>query len=109
MSPVQLRNLGIPKNQPEDRQGLFRTRRPGTGHLGHSSGWKDTEGNYTTLPFTFKFNRNLKPEDWNDMDQVLQRHQPPKDIIQWSMDNKRSTLASNWEELGEIFQKICLK
>ncbi|MBW0557599.1 hypothetical protein O181_097314 [Austropuccinia psidii MF-1] len=32
MSPVHLRNIGIPRNQPEDRQGLFRTRRPGTGH-----------------------------------------------------------------------------
>ncbi|MBW0536350.1 hypothetical protein O181_076065 [Austropuccinia psidii MF-1] len=24
-----------------------------------------------TLPFTFQFNRNPKPEDWKDMDQVL--------------------------------------
>ncbi|MBW0495644.1 hypothetical protein O181_035359 [Austropuccinia psidii MF-1] len=47
MSPVHLRNLSIPRNQPEDRQGLFRTRRPGTGHLGNSGGWKDTDGNYT--------------------------------------------------------------
>ncbi|MBW0507414.1 hypothetical protein O181_047129 [Austropuccinia psidii MF-1] len=47
MSPVHLRNLGIPRNQPEDGEFLFRTRRPGTGHLGHSGGWKDTEGNHT--------------------------------------------------------------
>ncbi|MBW0541114.1 hypothetical protein O181_080829 [Austropuccinia psidii MF-1] len=47
MSPVQLRNLGIPRNQPEDRKGLFRTRRSGVGHLGNSSGWKDAEGNHT--------------------------------------------------------------
>ncbi|MBW0490476.1 hypothetical protein O181_030191 [Austropuccinia psidii MF-1] len=47
MSPVHLRNVGIPRNQPKDRQGLFRTRIPGAGHLGHSSGWKDTEGNHT--------------------------------------------------------------
>ncbi|MBW0549675.1 hypothetical protein O181_089390 [Austropuccinia psidii MF-1] len=26
----------------------------------------------TTLPFTFQFNRNLKPEGWKDMDQVSQ-------------------------------------
>ncbi|MBW0496571.1 hypothetical protein O181_036286 [Austropuccinia psidii MF-1] len=37
MSPVHLRNLGIPRNQPEDREGLFRTRRTGRGHLGHSA------------------------------------------------------------------------
>ncbi|MBW0481547.1 hypothetical protein O181_021262 [Austropuccinia psidii MF-1] len=47
MTPIHLRNLEIATNQPADRQGLFRTRRPGTGHLGHSDGWKDTEGNHT--------------------------------------------------------------
>ncbi|MBW0538360.1 hypothetical protein O181_078075 [Austropuccinia psidii MF-1] len=45
MSPVHLRNLEIPRNQPEDREGLSRTERPGRGHLGHSGGWKATEGN----------------------------------------------------------------
>ncbi|MBW0484819.1 hypothetical protein O181_024534, partial [Austropuccinia psidii MF-1] len=62
-----------------------------------------------TMPFTFELNRNLKPEDWKDMDQVLQLHQLLKDLFQWSMDNKRFNLASHWEELGAIFQKICLK
>ncbi|MBW0474632.1 hypothetical protein O181_014347 [Austropuccinia psidii MF-1] len=44
MSPVHLRNLGIPMNQPEDRPGLFRARRSGSGS---HSGWQDTEGNHT--------------------------------------------------------------
>ncbi|MBW0559607.1 hypothetical protein O181_099322 [Austropuccinia psidii MF-1] len=47
MLPVHFRNFGIPRNQPEDKKGLSRTRIPGRGHLGHSGGWKDTEGNYT--------------------------------------------------------------
>ncbi|MBW0472393.1 hypothetical protein O181_012108 [Austropuccinia psidii MF-1] len=47
MSPVHLRNVGVPRSQPEDREGLSRTRRPGRGHLGHSGGWKDIEGNRT--------------------------------------------------------------
>ncbi|MBW0507156.1 hypothetical protein O181_046871 [Austropuccinia psidii MF-1] len=47
MSPVHLRNLRFPRNQAEDRQGLFRTRGPGTGHLGDNGGWQDTEGNHT--------------------------------------------------------------
>ncbi|MBW0517738.1 hypothetical protein O181_057453 [Austropuccinia psidii MF-1] len=42
-----LRNLGIPRDQPKDREGLFRTRRPGGGHLGHSGGWQEIEGNHT--------------------------------------------------------------
>ncbi|MBW0462953.1 hypothetical protein O181_002668 [Austropuccinia psidii MF-1] len=47
MSPVHLRNLGFQRHQPEDREALSRTRRPGRGHLGHSGGWKDIEGNHT--------------------------------------------------------------
>ncbi|MBW0488753.1 hypothetical protein O181_028468 [Austropuccinia psidii MF-1] len=37
----------VKENQVEDREGLSRTRRPGRGHLGHSGGWQDTEGNNT--------------------------------------------------------------
>ncbi|MBW0584001.1 hypothetical protein O181_123716 [Austropuccinia psidii MF-1] len=44
MSPVHLRDLGFQRNQPEDRGGLSRNRRPGRGHLGHSGGWQNNEG-----------------------------------------------------------------
>ncbi|MBW0565160.1 hypothetical protein O181_104875 [Austropuccinia psidii MF-1] len=47
MSPVYLRDLGFQRNQPEDREGFSRTRRPERQHLGHSGGWQNTEGNYT--------------------------------------------------------------
>ncbi|MBW0496304.1 hypothetical protein O181_036019 [Austropuccinia psidii MF-1] len=47
MSPVYLRNHGFQRNQPEDREGLARARRPGGGHLGHSGGWQDIEENNT--------------------------------------------------------------
>ncbi|MBW0505959.1 hypothetical protein O181_045674 [Austropuccinia psidii MF-1] len=47
MSPVYLRDLGLQRHYPEDREGLSRTRRPGKGHLGHSGGWQDIEGNHT--------------------------------------------------------------
>ncbi|MBW0564434.1 hypothetical protein O181_104149 [Austropuccinia psidii MF-1] len=63
----------------------------------------------STLSFTLQFNRNLRPEDWKDMDQVLQLHQILKYLFQWSMDNKRFNLASHWAELGASFQRICLK
>ncbi|MBW0508981.1 hypothetical protein O181_048696, partial [Austropuccinia psidii MF-1] len=65
--------------------------------------------NIPTLPFTFQFNRNLKPEDWKDMDQVLQIHQLLKDLFQWSMDTKRFNMASHWADLGASFRKICRK
>ncbi|MBW0590347.1 hypothetical protein O181_130062 [Austropuccinia psidii MF-1] len=47
MSAVQLRNLGVSRSQQEDRKGLLRNIRPQAGHLGHSSRWQNTEGNYT--------------------------------------------------------------
>ncbi|MBW0481255.1 hypothetical protein O181_020970 [Austropuccinia psidii MF-1] len=62
-----------------------------------------------TPPFTFQFNRDLKPEDWKNMDQVLHLHQLLKDLFKFRMDNKRFNLASHWEELREGFQKIFLK
>ncbi|MBW0526420.1 hypothetical protein O181_066135 [Austropuccinia psidii MF-1] len=62
-----------------------------------------------TLPFTLQFNRNLKPEDCTDMDQVLQLHQLLKDLFHWITDNKIFNLASEWEELGASCQRICFK
>ncbi|MBW0527821.1 hypothetical protein O181_067536 [Austropuccinia psidii MF-1] len=109
MSPIHRRKLGFQWNQPEDREGLSRTKRPGRGHLVHSGGWQDTGEIIPTLPFTFQFIRNLKPEDWKEMDQVLQLHQLFKDLFQWSMDNKRFKLASHWAEIGVSCQKIFLK
>ncbi|MBW0473151.1 hypothetical protein O181_012866 [Austropuccinia psidii MF-1] len=53
MSPVHLRELNCQRNQPEDREGLSRTRRPGRGHLGHSGGLQDTKGNHTHSPINF--------------------------------------------------------
>ncbi|MBW0580565.1 hypothetical protein O181_120280 [Austropuccinia psidii MF-1] len=49
MSPVYLRDLGFQRNQPEDREGLSRTTRPGRGHLGHSGGWQNNEGDNINL------------------------------------------------------------
>ncbi|MBW0570119.1 hypothetical protein O181_109834 [Austropuccinia psidii MF-1] len=103
MSPAYLRDLGFQRNQPEDREDLEEDT------LDTVVDGKTLREIIPTLPFTFQFNRNLKPEDWKDMDQVLQLHQLLKDSFQWSMDNKRFNLASHWEELGVSCQKICLK
>ncbi|MBW0522046.1 hypothetical protein O181_061761 [Austropuccinia psidii MF-1] len=47
MSPVHLRDLCLQRHQPKHREGLSRTRRPERGHLGHSGGLQDIEGNHT--------------------------------------------------------------
>ncbi|MBW0593381.1 hypothetical protein O181_133096 [Austropuccinia psidii MF-1] len=46
MIPVHLRDLSFQWHQPEDRKGLSRARRPVRGHLGHSGGWQEIEGNH---------------------------------------------------------------
>ncbi|MBW0480782.1 hypothetical protein O181_020497 [Austropuccinia psidii MF-1] len=67
MSPVHLRDLGFQRNQPGDRKGLSRTRRPDRGHLGHSSGWQNNEGD------------NINPTihtsiQWRPQTRGLERH-----------------------------------
>ncbi|MBW0587580.1 hypothetical protein O181_127295 [Austropuccinia psidii MF-1] len=109
MSPVHLRDLGFQRNQPEDREGLSRTRRPERGHLGHSSGWQNNEGDDINLAIHSPIQQEPQTRGLEGMDQVLQLHQLLKDLFQWSMDNKRFNLASHWEELGASCQKICLK
>ncbi|MBW0533568.1 hypothetical protein O181_073283 [Austropuccinia psidii MF-1] len=54
MSPVHFRNLGFQRNQPEDRKGLSRTRRPGRGHPGHSGGLQDSEETHTHSAIHFQ-------------------------------------------------------
>ncbi|MBW0488779.1 hypothetical protein O181_028494 [Austropuccinia psidii MF-1] len=102
MSPEHLRNLGIPRNkafsEPEGQDTLDKV-----------VDGKKLRKIIPTMPFTFKFNRNLKSEDWKDMDQVLQLNQLLKDLLQWSMDNKRFNPASHWEELGASCQRVGLK
>ncbi|MBW0546576.1 hypothetical protein O181_086291 [Austropuccinia psidii MF-1] len=60
MSPVHLRNLGFQRSQPEDIEGLSRTRRPARGHLGHSGGWQDTEGNHTHPAIHFRIKQEIQ-------------------------------------------------
>ncbi|MBW0477113.1 hypothetical protein O181_016828 [Austropuccinia psidii MF-1] len=76
MSSAHLRNLGILRNQPEDREGLEE------GTLDTVVDGKTLRNIIPTLPFTFQFKRNLKPEDWKDIDQALQLHQLFKDLFQ---------------------------
>ncbi|MBW0478303.1 hypothetical protein O181_018018 [Austropuccinia psidii MF-1] len=100
MSPVHLRSHAIAGKKPEDRQGLFRAIRSGCGRILDCITLREIR---PMLPFAFQFNRNLKTENWKDMDQVL------KDLFQWSMANRSFSLASHWKQLEKALQKICLK
>ncbi|MBW0484067.1 hypothetical protein O181_023782 [Austropuccinia psidii MF-1] len=47
MSPVHLRNLGVPNSKPEDCKGLFRSGRP---VFGQHDEWQGTQGDHDHNP-----------------------------------------------------------
>ncbi|MBW0560247.1 hypothetical protein O181_099962 [Austropuccinia psidii MF-1] len=100
MSPVHLRDLGIPRNQLRTEKGCPEPEDLEEDTLHTVVDGKTLREIIPTLPFAYKFKRNLKPEYWKDMDQVLQLHKLLKDLFQWSMHNKRFNLASHRAELG---------
>ncbi|MBW0496559.1 hypothetical protein O181_036274 [Austropuccinia psidii MF-1] len=105
MSPVHLRDVGFQRNQPENREGMSRTRRPGRGHLGHSGGWKDTEGNNAHSDIHFPLQQELQTRG-------LERYEsgssaPPTPQIFISMENVQQEvqpgipLGRTWSMLPE--------
>ncbi|MBW0487813.1 hypothetical protein O181_027528 [Austropuccinia psidii MF-1] len=105
MSPVHLRNLGVPRNQPEEREGLSRTRRPGRGHLGHSGGWKDIEENHTHCAIHFQVQQ--KPQTRGLEGYGSSSSAPPTPKRSFSMDHgkqevkPRLPLGRTWRMLPE--------
>ncbi|MBW0570770.1 hypothetical protein O181_110485 [Austropuccinia psidii MF-1] len=60
MSPVYLRDVGFQRNQPEDREGLSRPRRPGRQHLGHSGQRQNNEGENINLAIHTPFQHGVQ-------------------------------------------------
>ncbi|MBW0531439.1 hypothetical protein O181_071154 [Austropuccinia psidii MF-1] len=109
MSPLHLRNLGFQRNQPEDREGVSRTRRPGRGHLGNSGGWEETEGNNTHSAIHFSIQQEPQTRG-------LERHgssssAPPTPQRFISMEHGKQEvqlgipLGRTWSKLPEDFSQ----
>ncbi|MBW0462238.1 hypothetical protein O181_001953 [Austropuccinia psidii MF-1] len=100
MSPVHLRNLGVPRSPKEDRIGLFRARETGFGKNGD---WQDTQGYYYHTPIHISIQQTLKARG-------LERYgSSTSEMFQWSMETKRFNLDSHWKKPGGGFQKISLR
>ncbi|MBW0469010.1 hypothetical protein O181_008725 [Austropuccinia psidii MF-1] len=110
MSPVHLRNLGIPRNQPEDREGLSRARRPGGGNLGHSGGWQDIEGNHTHSAIHFSMQQKPKTRGLEGYESNSSA--PPTPQRPFSMEHgqqevqPRIKLGRTWRKLPEDMSQI---
>ncbi|MBW0477385.1 hypothetical protein O181_017100 [Austropuccinia psidii MF-1] len=103
MSPVHLRNLGILRNQPEDREGLSRTRRPGRGYLGHSGGGQDIERNSTHSAIDFPIQQKPQSrglEGYGSSSSAPQTPQRP-----FSMENGQQKVQPSIP-LGRIWSKL---
>ncbi|MBW0546743.1 hypothetical protein O181_086458 [Austropuccinia psidii MF-1] len=109
MLPLHLRNLGFQRNQPEDREGLSRTRRPGSGHLGHSAGWQDTEGNHNHPAIHFPIQQEPQSRGLARYGSSSSAPPTPQRFI--SMEHGQQEvqpvirLGRTWSK----FQKICVK
>ncbi|MBW0491930.1 hypothetical protein O181_031645 [Austropuccinia psidii MF-1] len=109
MSPVHLRNLGLQRNQTEDREGLSRTRIPGRGHLGHSGGYQDIEGNHTHSAIYIPIQQ--KPQTRGREGYGSSSSASPTPQTPFSMEYGQQEVQPSipLEELGTSCQKICLK
>ncbi|MBW0577129.1 hypothetical protein O181_116844 [Austropuccinia psidii MF-1] len=105
MSPVHLRNLGMIRNQPEDREGLSRTRRLGGGNLRHSGGWQDIEGNHTHSDIHFQIQQKSKTKGLEGYESTSSA--PPTPQRPFSMEHEqqevqpRIRLGRTWRKFPE--------
>ncbi|MBW0538813.1 hypothetical protein O181_078528 [Austropuccinia psidii MF-1] len=76
MSPVHLRTPGFQRNHQRIEKACPEREDLEEDTLHTVVDGKKLREIIRTLPFIFQFNRNLKPEGWKDMDQILQLHQP---------------------------------
>ncbi|MBW0508388.1 hypothetical protein O181_048103 [Austropuccinia psidii MF-1] len=104
-----LKKLGIPRHQPQDREGLFRTRRTERGHLGLSGGWEDTETKNTHSAIQLSIQRKPQARGLEGYGSISSAPPTPQRSSAMKHGQQEVKLASHWEGLEERFQKICLK
>ncbi|MBW0572089.1 hypothetical protein O181_111804 [Austropuccinia psidii MF-1] len=101
MSPVNLRDLGFQRHQPEDREFLSRIRIPGRGHLGNSETSNQRTGRIWIKFFSFTnslktfFNGawTTRGSTWHpigkNLEQVARRSVSQRDRLQRPYDNNQ--------------------
>ncbi|MBW0472100.1 hypothetical protein O181_011815 [Austropuccinia psidii MF-1] len=105
MSCVNLRDLGFQRHQPVDREGFSRTTRPGRGHLIHSGGWKDIEGNNTH--YSIHITIQQKPQTRGLEGYGSSSSDPPTPQRHFSMEHEKQEvqpcipLGRTWSKLPE--------
>ncbi|MBW0521684.1 hypothetical protein O181_061399 [Austropuccinia psidii MF-1] len=93
----------------EDREGLSRTRRPGRGHLGHSRGWQDTEGNHTHPAIHFPIQQEPQTRGLERYGSGSSAPPTPQTFISMEYGQQevqpRIPWGRNWRKLPEDFSQ----
>ncbi|MBW0527721.1 hypothetical protein O181_067436 [Austropuccinia psidii MF-1] len=103
------RNLRFQRNQPGDRERVFRIRRPGGGHLGHSGGWKETEGNHTHPAMHFQIQQEPQTRGLEGYGSSSSAPPTPQRFI--SMEHRQQEvqpviqLGRTWSKLPEYLSQ----
>ncbi|MBW0463276.1 hypothetical protein O181_002991 [Austropuccinia psidii MF-1] len=106
MSSVHLRNIGVPRNQPVDRTGVSRSKRPGSGQ--HDE-WKDPQGDYSHTLIHLTTQQKPKNRGLDRYGSSTSAPPTPQRPVPMEHRKKRLKLTSRWVELGEGFHNICLR
>ncbi|MBW0585128.1 hypothetical protein O181_124843 [Austropuccinia psidii MF-1] len=109
MSLVYLRDLRFQRNQPEDREGLSRTRRPGRGHLGHSGGWQSNEGDNISLAIHTPIQQEPQTRELEGYRSSSSAPPTPQRFVSMEHGKQEVQPGISLGKLGASCQKICLK
>ncbi|MBW0499743.1 hypothetical protein O181_039458 [Austropuccinia psidii MF-1] len=106
MSPVYLNILGVPRSQPEDRPGMFGTRRSGSGHHGE---WQSTQGHHSLTEIHLLTKHEPQTRGLEGYGSSSLAPPTPERLIPMEVEKKRFKIATHCKELGEGFQKVFLE
>ncbi|MBW0490676.1 hypothetical protein O181_030391 [Austropuccinia psidii MF-1] len=98
MSHVHLRRLAFKMIHPQNREGLFKTRRHAGGHLGHSGRWQEIGGNH--MHSTIYIPIQQKPQTRGSLSSA-----PPTPQRPLSMEHGQQEVQSSIP-LGRTYSKL---
>ncbi|MBW0572347.1 hypothetical protein O181_112062 [Austropuccinia psidii MF-1] len=100
MSNVHLRSLGVPRNQTEDRLGVFINRRSGSGHHG---GWQNTQGDNAHTAIHLPIHPGPQIRGLEEYGSISSAPPTPQRLI--TMENGQKAFKSIFT-LGRVWQSL---
>ncbi|MBW0461108.1 hypothetical protein O181_000823 [Austropuccinia psidii MF-1] len=93
MSPVSLRNFGFPRNQPEDRQGMFGTKRSGSGSY---CGLQKTHRNHSNASINLPIKQESQTRGLEEYGSSSSAPQTPQRLIKMEHGQQEVKTRIKW-------------